>query len=91
MENKKQEELQSRREFFKSAAKAALPIVGAIVLSQLPIKAQATEMGCSKYGCGTCTGCGGSCNRSCSGCSGGCQTTCTGGCAHYGCKGYNRA
>ena len=31
------EELQSRREFFKKAAKAALPVVGAVVLSSLPI------------------------------------------------------
>ena len=80
-ENKKNEELQSRREFFKSAAKAALPVLGAVVLSQLPIRAQATEMGCSKYGCGTCTG-------GCSGnCGGGCRYTCTGGCSHYACKG----
>lgn len=31
------EELQSRREFFKKAAKAALPVVGAVVLANLPI------------------------------------------------------
>ena len=32
MENKNQEELQSRREFFKSAAKAALPVLAIAVL-----------------------------------------------------------
>ena len=31
------EELQSRREFFKKAAKAALPVVGPVVLANLPI------------------------------------------------------
>ena len=32
MENKKKDELQNRREFFKRAAKGALPILGAICL-----------------------------------------------------------
>lgn len=31
--NKNNEELQSRREFFKKAAKSALPILGAVVLA----------------------------------------------------------
>lgn len=31
-EKNKREEIQSRREFFKKAAKAALPVVGAILL-----------------------------------------------------------
>lgn len=34
--NEKNEELQSRREFFKKAAKGALPILGAIVLANAP-------------------------------------------------------
>ena len=34
--NKKNEELQTRREFFKKAAKGALPILGAIVLAGTP-------------------------------------------------------
>ncbi|WP_182435865.1 hypothetical protein [Leyella stercorea] len=34
--NEKNEELQSRREFFKKAAKGALPILGAILLSGAP-------------------------------------------------------
>ena len=75
--NAKNEELQSRREFFKKAAKGALPILGAIVLAGAPGIMNAVENapnGCSRYGCGTCTG-------SCSGCcKGGCNTTCLGGC-----------
>lgn len=95
----KNEELQSRREFFKKAAKGALPILGAVLLAQVPevVKAAESSMGCSKYGCGTCTGtcsgnCSGSCKTTCSGscdgsCKYGCQSTCKGGCSHYACKG----
>ncbi len=83
--NVKNEELQSRREFFKKAAKGALPILGAVILAGAPQVLNAAEpkdpMGCTKYGCGTCTG-------SCRGnCKGGCQTTCSGGCKNYACKG----
>ncbi len=81
MEAKKQnEELQSRREFFKKAAKKALPILGAIALANSPIIAQAAEnepMGC-QYGCTmSCTGCTG-CTKECGGCTG--CTGCTGYC-----------
>ena len=58
MENKKKnEELQSRRDFFKKAANSVLPIVGAVVLSGIPqiMKAEETPMGC-RYGCsGSCS------------------------------------
>ena len=88
MENekaKKQEELQSRRDFFKKAAKGVLPILGAVVLANAPQLLHASEtndpMGCTRYGCGVCT-------NSCSGsCKGSCETTCSGGCKHYACKG----
>lgn len=74
------EELQSRREFFKKAAKAALPII-AMVTAPTILNAETAPNGCSRYGCGLCTG-------SCSGnCKGGCQTTCYGGCKNYACKG----
>lgn len=45
METKKQknEELKSRREFFKEAAKKALPVLGAIALAGSPIIAQAAK------------------------------------------------
>ena len=86
--NKKNEELQSRREFFKNAAKGALPILGAVLLANVPVISQAAEdpMGCN-YGC----------TRVCSGslcqgtCQGGCRFTCTHGCGNYGCKGVNKA
>ncbi len=83
MENKKEEELQSRREFFKSAAKAALPVLGAIVLTNVPIiKANAATDcyggGCMGYCSDNCTSsCQGSCRYSCQGsCSGKCQGSC---------------
>lgn len=76
---KKQEELHSRRDFFRKAAKTALPILGAVALANLPIlKASAhesnVEMGCD-YNCySTCRG---GCLRGCrSGCKMGCKTTC---------------
>ena len=87
MKTNKNEELQSRREFFKNAAKVALPVIGAVVLSQLPIKAQASEMGCD-YGCsGSCYGaCYGACGTAC---STSCASTCRGGC-YRGCSSYNK-
>ncbi len=86
MEKKNQnEELQSRREFFKKAAKGVLPILGAVVLAGTPLLSQAaktTEASC--YCGGTCfANCHGSCS---SGCLYGCQGQCRGGCA-YSCKG----
>ncbi len=88
--NKENEELQSRREFFKEAAKKALPVIGAIALASSPIIAQAAEkapMGCN-YGCtNTCTGYCTGCSTSCQGgCKGGCETVCAGACIHS-CKG----
>ena len=94
MEKKKSnEELQSRREFFKKAAKRALPILGAIVLASAPgiVKAaETTPMNCD-YNCynscsGSCSGgCDGSCQWGCGGtckgtCDSGCRTSCTNGC-----------
>ncbi len=74
------EELQSRREFFKKAAKVALPVVGAIALSQLPLSLNATEMS-------DCNGnCSGSCRSGCyttcyNDCYNACKTTCKGACS----------
>lgn len=94
MDNKKKsEELQTRREFFKKAAKTALPILGAVVLSQLPLNVSASESevnGCD-YGCsGSCwSSCQSSCRRYCdSGCTGSCSGGCKAVCAN-GCKGYS--
>ena len=92
MKKKQKEEVQSRRDFFKKAAKAALPILGSAVLASNPIIAKATEtpMGCSYscfYSCyqscyQTCTGCRFECHQTClHSCYQGCLTTCQGTCA----------
>ena len=97
-ENKQNKEIQSRREFFKEAAKKALPVIGAIVLASSPILANAEEIeptSCD-WGCqGGCQGgCGRSCSYGCSGsCSGSCSGACKGGCSHscsYSCNGSSR-
>ncbi len=79
MQNKNEnEELQSRREFFKKAAKAALPVIGAVVVASIPtMKAKASTC----YG-GSCSyECDGGCNDSCYGsCRGGCNASCKHGC-----------
>ena len=88
MEKKnKNEELQTRREFFKKAASAALPILGAALLASNPIVAKATEAD-RCYAGYACTGaCSGSCKTSCySGCKTTCSGTCSGTC-RYGCDG----
>ena len=94
-ENKRNEELQSRRDFFKKAAKGVLPILGAVVLASAPGIVKAVEkapMGCD-YGCSLacrdgCQGtCQGRCVRSClggcdEGCQGQCRYSCSGSCYH---------
>lgn len=82
--NKKTEEILSRREFFKKAAKGTLPILGAVMLAGTPV------IGMGKTSSSTCNGsctdicqnsCSGGCYRSCVGsCQGGCQNTCKGRC-----------
>lgn len=100
MEKNKKEELQSRRQFFKKAAKSALPILGAIALANVPVISKASEvaMGCTGYcreGCGTsctgsCTGgCLNQCARSCTACSNGCASGCHATC-YTGCNGKNK-
>lgn len=79
--------IQSRREFFKNAAKSALPILAGALLANAPIIVNATRhsMNCDYYCTGGCqNGCGG-CDTSCKGectwtCSGSCKEYCTGGC-----------
>lgn len=73
------EELQSRRMFFKKAAKGALPIFALTVLgSSLLTSCQKDD---DKDGCKN--SCIGSCQENCSGsckttCSGSCKSTCSG-------------
>lgn len=79
----------NRREFFKEAARKALPIIGAIALLSNPVIAKVVEKestGCN-YGCaGTCSGsCTGTCMTGCytqcyNTCKTTCYGTCTGGC-----------
>ena len=77
--NEKPAELQSRREFFKKAAKSALPILGLAIMATNPIVAKATSVsGCRIDAC-TAT-CSGTCKGACSGCSHGCSGSCMSGC-----------
>ena len=94
MENEKMEkhdELQSRRDFFKKAAKGVLPIIGAVVLASTPLLSNAAEknpMGCD-YGCSLACrdGCQGSCQGQCvRTCTGRCDEGCYTGC-RYDCSG----
>ena len=79
--NQKNEELQSRREFFKKAAKSALPILGAISLSFYPIFSDAIETS-REMGCGM--GCRNECIATCKGsCSMKCVNSCAAGCDNY--------
>ena len=88
MEKMKNEELQSRREFFKKAAKGALPILGAILLAGTPTIASAMEgeyCPCKGTCVGSCTGgCGTSCKGTCdTTCKGTCRFTCDSTCKHH--------
>lgn len=78
--NKNNAELQSRREFFKNAAKSALPILGIAVLASNPIVSKGAQvMNCN-------SSCSGSCKNACMGCTGGCSGSCSSSC--FGtCKG----
>ncbi len=76
--SKKNEELQSRREFFKQAAKAALPVIGAAIVASVPFVKSEAATGCYGYGCTY--GCEGSCSGGCQGCSDSCYGSCKGSC-----------
>lgn len=103
MKEKKQEELQSRREFFKSAAKAALPVLGAAALVNVPIAKAYSQCNSGSVFVpvgfdfqtdrnGRCTNCTGTCYGNCQGsCQGSCQNSCQGNCQGdcYGtCRGH---
>lgn len=90
--NDEKKELQSRREFFKNAAKGALPIVAGVILSGMPEMINASmkttngcQIGCyggCYHGCETgCQGCEGGCNDKCAAsCTKTCKDTCWGTC-----------
>lgn len=89
-----EKETQSRREFFKEAAKKALPLLGVVALMSNPVISKAVEnenIGCNGYcsqhcsaGCAnSCTGdCVGDCKNTCLGkCKGSCGSYCTQNCS----------
>lgn len=77
-QTKKNEEFQSRREFFKNAAKSTLPILAVAAFGPALLSCEKDDDddgdGCKK-------GCSGSCEGSCAGgCGGGCSGDCDDGC-----------
>ena len=95
MANNKNEELQSRRDFFKKAGKGILPVLGLMMLSNIPTilnAAEKTPSGCDtncQNGCAQdCfTGCEGKCADHCAhSCSENCVGSCRGRCIN-GCQG----
>ena len=80
---KKNEELQSRREFFKKAAKGALPILGAVLLANAPMISQAADVSstyCNHCNSNCVNGCRTGCHR---GCGSSCYTNCQGQTSKY--------
>ena len=76
MENGENKDLQGRREFFKEAAKKALPLFAVALLGTTALSS------CTKDGWG-CDDCVGSCKGDCkTDCRMGCKDTCS-----LGCKG----
>ena len=72
---------QSRREFFKNAAKKALPIIGAVALLSNPMIAKAVEKEPTNCRNACADDCAGRCEGSCySTCKGTCEGSCLKGC-----------
>ncbi len=82
----KNEEIRSRRQFFKQAAKAILPVLGIIALNHVPLFGNAREtqiaFGCQYYCQGGCkSGCNDTCKITCNDtCKGSCYRSCQGNC-----------
>lgn len=82
-ENNGNEEFQSRREFFKKAAKMALPIMSIIAIPQI---LTSCDKDLWEEAEPTCRSCGGTCKNTCEkACSSNCELTCEDRCDH-GCK-----
>ena len=81
------EKILSRRDFFKNAAKKALPILAVVGLGSItPIIANTAEKGLAPTSCSD--GCYGGCKDGCyGGCSGTCSRVCNSNCDGT-CKGY---
>ena len=81
-QNKKNEELQSRRQFFRKAALGALPILGAVVLANVPLVSNATRSSATGCQIDACTAtCKDTCRGTCRSCSAGCSRSCVSGCS----------
>ena len=77
-EKNKNQEIHSRREFFKNATKKVLPIIGIILLGNIPTITKAnTPMDCEDSCTTFCNYCKNNCEGSCDGkCDTTCYTTC---------------
>lgn len=89
-----QNELKNRREFFKEAAKKALPLFAIALLGTSTITSCTKQNGCGNSCSGSCKTdcsgeCGSSCNKACSICSQSCSNGCKGTCKQW-CDGGNR-
>ena len=74
----KDEEIITRRRFFKKAAGMILPMLGALVLSSVPNASNAKNSISPSNTSRTPMNCNGSCSGSCSGsCKGGCGRSCS--------------
>jgi hypothetical protein len=64
-ENNDNENLLSRRGFFKQVAKKVLPVIGGAIMSSIPFKAIASSQSCAGCTFNCSTSCGGNCSGSC--------------------------
>ena len=73
--------IQSRREFFKKTAKAALPILGMVIMTQISPTAIHAATNCDTCSGSCLTLCEGTCAGSCKGdCDSSCKDSCEGSC-----------
>ena len=81
-EKNKNEELQSRREFFKKTAQNVLPFLGVVALSPLLTSCDPDDDDDGPRGCGN--SCSGSCEGDCAGdCDDNCTADCWNGCDRW--------
>ena len=78
--------IQSRREFFKNAAKSVLPILGCMMLPGSIMAhefvSEEAPQSCNGSCYGLCTTtCTNGCKGQCKGCKGSCENGCSGGCS----------
>lgn len=82
------EEILSRREFFKKTAQNVLPFLGVMAFGSLLTSCEPFDYGGGSSSGGSSSGCGKSCSGSCEGdcagdCDDGCWTACIAACVHY--------